>query len=114
MGADALETVLGRLEAEYENSQRANLFRRLRDYLSSDAPSQSQEAIATELGKSEGAVKQAVHRLRRRYRELLREEISHTVATAGDVEDEFARPDRALARLTPRSQDGLEAQTMCV
>lgn len=84
-----LETVLGRLQAEYADSERGKLFNCLRDYLSSEAPPRSQEAIATELGMSEGAVKQAVHRLRRRYRELLREEIAHTVATVGDVEDEL-------------------------
>jgi RNA polymerase sigma factor (sigma-70 family) len=84
-----LESVLGRLQAEYAASERCNLFACLRDYLSSEGPPRSQEAIATELGMSEGAVKQAVHRLRRRYRESLREEIAHTVATAGDVEDEL-------------------------
>src|SRR5690348_3135398 len=84
-----LETVLGRLQAEYADSERGKLFHCLQDYLSSEAPPRSQEAIATELGMTEGAVKQAVHRLRRRYRELLREEIAHTVATVGDVEDEL-------------------------
>jgi len=84
-----LETVLGRLQAEYADSERGKLFHCLRDYLSSEAPPRSQEVIATELGMSEGAVKQAVHRLRRRYRELLREEIAQTVATVGDVEDEL-------------------------
>jgi RNA polymerase sigma-70 factor (ECF subfamily) len=84
-----LGTVLGRLQAEYADSERGKLFDCLRDYLSSEAPPRSQEAIAVELGVSEGAVKQAVHRLRRRYRELLREEIAHTVATVGDVEDEL-------------------------
>ena len=38
---------------------------------------------------SEGAAKVAAHRLRRRYRELLREEISETVLTPGDVNDEI-------------------------
>jgi RNA polymerase sigma factor (sigma-70 family) len=84
-----LETVLGRLRAEYTESERGKLFDCLRDYLSSEAPPRSQEAIAKDLGMSEGAVKQAVHRLRRRYRELLREEIAQTVATVGDVEDEL-------------------------
>jgi RNA polymerase sigma-70 factor (ECF subfamily) len=84
-----LETVLGRLQTEYADSDRGKLFNALRDYLSSETPPRSQEAIAMELRISEGAVKQAVHRLRRRYRELLREEIAHTVATAGDVEDEL-------------------------
>lgn len=84
-----LETVLRRLQAECADSEKGRLFECLREYLSSETPSRSQEAIATELGMSEGAVKQAVHRLRRRYRELLREEIAQTVATVGDVEDEL-------------------------
>jgi hypothetical protein len=60
---------------------------------------------AAELGLSEGAVKVAVHRLRKRYRELLREEIAHTVEDPGQVEDEiralFAAlgPEKSAARL---------------
>jgi RNA polymerase sigma-70 factor (ECF subfamily) len=84
-----LETVLRRLEAEYAASGRASLFSRLRCQLPGESSSQSQEAIGIELGLSEGAVKQSVHRLRRRCRELLREEISQTLATRADVEDEF-------------------------
>ena len=38
---------------------------------------------------TENAVKQAFHRLRVRYRELLREQIAHTIATAGELEDEL-------------------------
>ena len=50
-------------------------------------PSQAQ--VAQELNMSENAVKQAFYRLRQRYRLLLREEIAHTVAVPGDVEDEL-------------------------
>ena len=49
----------------------------------------SQAEIARELSMSENAVKQAIYRLRQRYRLLLREEIAHTVAAPGDVEDEL-------------------------
>jgi DNA-binding GntR family transcriptional regulator len=49
----------------------------------------SQAEIAEELGMSENAVKQALHRLRQRYRLLLRAEVAHTVAVPGDVEDEL-------------------------
>ena len=41
------------------------------------------------MSMSENAVKQALYRLRQRYRLLVREEIAHTVAVAGDVEDEL-------------------------
>jgi len=45
--------------------------------------------VAAELGMTENAVKQALHRLRQRYRQLLRDEIAQTVAVPGDVEDEL-------------------------
>jgi hypothetical protein len=47
---------------------------------------------------TEGAVKVAVCRLRERYRELLKEEIAHTVASPGDVEEELRHLFRVLAR----------------
>jgi RNA polymerase sigma-70 factor (ECF subfamily) len=47
---------------------------------------------------SEGAVKTAAHRLRRRYRELLRDEIAQTVASPEDVEDEIRSLFDALGR----------------
>ena len=50
-------------------------------------PSQAQ--VASEFDMTENAVKQAFHRLRQRYKVLLREEISHTVAMPGDIEDEL-------------------------
>ena len=48
----------------------------------------SQADVAAQLGMTENAVKQAFHRLRQRYRQLLRDEIAQTVAVPGDVEDE--------------------------
>ena len=56
----------------------------------------------TRLGTSEGAVKVAVHRLRQRYREVLRAEIADTVASPGEVEDELAEPVRGFVRLNIR------------
>src|SRR5207253_1993662 len=51
------------------------------------APSRAD--IAAKFGMTENAVTQAFHRFRRRYQSLLREEIAHTVATPGDIEDEL-------------------------
>jgi hypothetical protein len=45
--------------------------------------------VAIEFGMTENAVKQAFYRFRQRYQTLLREEIAHTVAAPGDVEDEL-------------------------
>jgi len=53
--------------------------------------------IAARLGTSEGAVKVAVHRLRQRYRELLRAEIADTVASASEIDDEIRSLFAALA-----------------
>jgi len=53
--------------------------------------------LAASVGMTENAVKVAVHRLRRRSRDLLRDEVSHTVAAPGDVEDELRRLFTALA-----------------
>ena len=84
-----LEQVLGRLESEYRAAGNAVLFDRLKEFLVGERGLRSQAAIATELGMTENAVKQAFHRFRQRYRVLLREEIAHTVAQPGDVEGEL-------------------------
>jgi RNA polymerase sigma-70 factor (ECF subfamily) len=53
--------------------------------------------LAARLGLSEGAVKVAAHRLRQRYRDLLREEIASTVAGPGEVEEELKHLFAALS-----------------
>jgi RNA polymerase sigma factor (sigma-70 family) len=84
-----LEQVLARLGEEYRVAGSAQLFEQLKQMLSDEPGRPSQAEIAQELGMTENAVKQAFHRLRQRYRLLLREEIAHTVAVPGDVEDEL-------------------------
>lgn len=84
-----LEQVLGRLESEYREAGNGVLFDRLKEFLVGEPGLRTQAEIATELGMTENAVKQAFHRFRQRYRLLLREEITHTVAQPGDVEDEL-------------------------
>ena len=84
-----LEQVLTQLEAEYQAGGNARLFAQLKQLLADEHGRPSQAEIADELDMSENAVKQAFHRLRHRYRELLHEEIAHTVAVPGDVEDEL-------------------------
>ena len=71
-----------------------------------DAPSGRAQAVgerairetARRLGMTEGAVKVAVHRLRQRYRELLRTEIAETVAGPSDIDDEMRYLLAALRR----------------
>ena len=84
-----LEQVLTRLEKEYGDAGNAELFECLKDFLSDEPGRRSQAEVALQFGMTENAVKQAFHRLRRRYRELLRDEIVQTVAVPGDVEDEL-------------------------
>ena len=84
-----LEQVLTRLRAEYEAAGKLPLFDRLKELLAGESGQPSQAKIAAELQMTENAVKQAFHRLRYRYRQLLHEEIAHTVAAQDDVEDEL-------------------------
>ena len=79
-----LDQVLVRLGDEFRASGKDALFSRLKVYLVADAPAGSYASIAADLGLTEGAVKVAVHRLRRRYGELLRAEVrarSRSLAT---------------------------------
>ena len=84
-----LEQVLARMSEEYKAAGNSKLFERFRQILADEPDGVSQAKIAEELGMTENAVKQAYHRFRQRYRECLREEIAHTVAAPGDVEDEL-------------------------
>jgi RNA polymerase sigma-70 factor (ECF subfamily) len=84
-----LDQVLARLETEYRGSGKSALFVRLKPCLVADAPADSYAAIAADLGLTEGAVKVAVHRLRRRYGELLRAEVARTLERPGDVQEEI-------------------------
>ncbi len=84
-----LEQVLARLGEEYRLAGSATLFEQLKQLLADELGRPSQAEIARELSMSENAVKQAFYRLRQRYRLLLRDEIAHTVAVPGDVEEEL-------------------------
>jgi RNA polymerase sigma factor (sigma-70 family) len=84
-----LDVVLARLRGEYEDSGRGEMFHRLKDGLSAGTESVPYARIAADLGMSEGAIQVAVHRLRKRYGRLLREEIAATVAEPADIEDEI-------------------------
>jgi RNA polymerase sigma factor (sigma-70 family) len=84
-----LEQVLTHLESEYRSAGNAKLFDCLKEFLSDELGRRSQAEVAAELGMTENALKQAFHRLRHRYRQLLHDEIAQTVAVPGDVEDEL-------------------------
>ena len=84
-----LDQVLARLGDEYRAAGNAPLFDRLQKSLTDEPDRPSPANIAHEFGMTESAVRQASYRLRQRYRQLLREEIAHTVMVPGDIEDEL-------------------------
>jgi RNA polymerase sigma factor (sigma-70 family) len=84
-----LDQVLARLRDEFSSAGKGELFEGLKATLTGGRNSQPYAELGAQLGLSEGAVKVAVHRLRLRYRELLREEISNTVGSEADVEEEL-------------------------
>ena len=84
-----LERVLSRLKDEYRAAGNAALFDSLKQLLPDEPGAPSQAEIAGKLGMNDNAIRQAFYRFRQRYQSLLREEIAHTVATPGDIEDEL-------------------------
>ena len=84
-----LDQVFTRLSNESRDRDHAGLSARLSELLSDEPDRPPLAAIAREFGMTENAVKQAFHRLRQRYRQLLREEVAHTVATPAEIESEL-------------------------
>jgi RNA polymerase sigma-70 factor (ECF subfamily) len=83
-----LDRSLARLEKRYAEQGKADLFATLRPSLTVEPEANRYSELAEKLGMSEGAVKVAVHRCRRRFASLLREEIAHTVNSPADVDAE--------------------------
>ena len=83
-----LSLVLARLRVEYQDAGHSSAFEELRVILTDGSRSVPYAEIAGRLGTTKGAVGVAVHRLRRRYGELLREEIEATVDDPAEVDDE--------------------------
>ena len=91
-----LEVALGRLREEFVAGKHEARFDGLKEFLTGDAGSYS--FAAELLGMSEGAVKVAVHRLRKRFRDLVRAEIARLVEDPRDVDDEIRMLFSALGR----------------
>jgi RNA polymerase sigma-70 factor (ECF subfamily) len=83
------DKVLARLEEEFRDLGKGKSFDQLKGSLLAEGTGLSYAELGGRLGMKEDAVKQAVHRMRRRYRELFREEIAQTVAGPGEVEEEL-------------------------
>ena len=93
-----LENVIERLETEMSEAGKAKLFSALKPALLGDEMRVPFARIAAELGLSEDAARAAAHRLRKRYRALLREEVARTVDKPEDVDEEIAALFAALGR----------------
>jgi RNA polymerase sigma factor (sigma-70 family) len=84
-----LDRVLARLKGEFHERGKGPLFDTLKVFLDGDRSGESYKEVGAALDMSEGAVKVAVHRLRRRFRDILRDEIAQTVERDEDIEDEI-------------------------
>jgi RNA polymerase sigma factor (sigma-70 family) len=93
-----LERGLARLREEYEAAGKSTLFKKLQRFLSTSAASGQYDAAAAELEMNANAVAVAVHRLRHRYRELIRLEIADTVAAPDEIDEEMHYLRTALSR----------------
>jgi RNA polymerase sigma-70 factor (ECF subfamily) len=83
-----LEQAVSKLREEYAASGKAALFERLAGFISGEKGALYQQ-VAGDLNMSEGAVRVAVHRLRQRYRQVLRAEVAHTVAGPQHIDEEL-------------------------
>lgn len=84
-----LGRVLEQLGREYDEAGRSAIFEALRDMLDGDPEASSYAAVAARLGTTEGAARVAALRLRRRYGELVRQEIAATLADPAQVDEEI-------------------------
>jgi len=84
-----LERTMNRLGAELTEKGKQQVFDHLKIYIAAEPSSVPYREVAAKLGMTEGAARVAVHRLRKRCRELLRDEIAQTVAGAEQIDDEI-------------------------
>lgn len=84
-----IEHAMQNLDLELRAAGKEKLLQQLRPHLQGDRNGRPYAEIATELGLSEGAIKVTVHRLRQRFRELLRAEVARTVGTEAEIADEL-------------------------
>jgi RNA polymerase sigma factor (sigma-70 family) len=91
-----LDRALATLAEEHRTAGKSDQFEVLRPWLTGDTDDLSQAGAASRLGINEGAVKVAIHRLRRRFRELVKAEIGQTLHNPAQVADELACLQAAL------------------
>jgi RNA polymerase sigma-70 factor (ECF subfamily) len=86
-----LRQILKRLENEYVQAGKAEQFEQLRGFIIGEYSGTTYSDVASKLGVTEAAARMAAHRMRRRYRDLLRQEIAQTVAGPDDIDDEIRK-----------------------
>ena len=91
-----LDAALAYLEAEFKKAGRGDLFEQLQPFLQGDASGPSYIEVAQRLGTTEGTIKVTVHRLRQRYRDLLRTVVRQTVNSPLEIDAELGHLMAAL------------------
>jgi RNA polymerase sigma factor (sigma-70 family) len=94
---ESIARAMNKVRSEFEATGKRELFEALKGSLTGEEPARSE--TAARLGMTEGAVKVAVHRLRQRYRDLLRAEIAETVSDPSDIDDEMRHLLAALRKI---------------
>jgi len=84
-----LERVMDRLRSECVAARKGEMFEEVKEHLTGDAGGKSYRDIAAQFGTTEGAVKVTVHRLRRRFGELVREQVGRTVEKPEEINEEI-------------------------
>jgi RNA polymerase sigma-70 factor (ECF subfamily) len=84
-----MDRAFARLEDEFATAGKSETFARLKQFLSNEGSAAQYDAVAVESDVTPGAVAVAVHRMRQRYRALVREEVDHTMASPGELEEEM-------------------------
>ena len=88
-GLAVLDLALKSLAAEHAQQGKSEQFEQLKAWLTGDACGVSQAEAAARLGMSEGAIKVAIHRLRKRFRDLVNAEITQTVSSEDEAREEL-------------------------
>jgi len=84
-----IEQTIARLRREYETAGKGGDFDQLKTFLTADSGEIPYAQLVEKLGQNEGALRVAVHRLRKRFRELFRQEIAQTVSSPDEIEGEL-------------------------
>jgi RNA polymerase sigma-70 factor (ECF subfamily) len=84
-----LKQAMNALQTECETNGKTSLFREAKNLISGERHGAAYAQISKNLNMAEGAVRVAVHRLRQRYGELLRQEVAHTVTSEEEVDEEL-------------------------